>query len=182
MRGRTIFALLIAEVGRIFAVQTGGTANMNQLQPAADKELANIDMRVSDFMAEVINRRADTAIDTLLMGSPLARDEKKLSQLKTQIKQGELRYGEYLRQEKMQLEWISISMIRSVRVMHCRRYPVIWRMTFYRSSPTGEWVLVSLKYDTNYDSLPAAEPQMCGSRSSLKGHFEGCHGLPPLAE
>lgn len=157
-----LIALIAATFGLVIAIQPHITAQINNFQPAAngplDDDLSQIGTRVATFLRELVNGRADEAVDDLLERSPLERDAEKLSQLKIQINQSEQQFGEFLRGEKLRLERLGGSMVRAVYVLHCRQFPVIWRMTFYRDEMTREWVLVALSYDTNYDDVPATEP------------------------
>ncbi len=158
MNGRYVLALVTAAAICVLALQRGGTANLNHRQQSSDDDLDEIEMRVSGFLRELINRSSDDAVDELLVGSPLERDEKKTTQLKDQVQASKKTYGEFLRQEQLELKRVGGSIIRAVYVLHCRRYPVIWRMTFYRATANGDWALVELRYDTDYDSLPSTRP------------------------
>ena len=154
----SVFALF--SLALIF--QSGTNAGMNQLQPVgknqSQTEVAEIAVR--DFLNELVEDRADKAVATLLEGSPLAQDAEKLKQLKEQIKRAKQLYGDFIQGEKIRIDRSGNSMIRTVHVLNCSRFPVIWRMMFYRSGPTEKWVVVSLRFDTDYENLPQAEPSL----------------------
>jgi len=162
MKGRYVLALILAAICLVFAVQSHITAEMNNFQPPPggplDDDVAKIGTRVANFLRELVNGRTDEAVNDLLERSPLERDGEKLAQLKIQIDQSEQRFGKFLRGEKLRLERLGGSMIRAVYVLHCRQYPVIWRMTFHRDDTSRDWVLVAMSYDTKYDDVPATEP------------------------
>ena len=163
MKGRYLFALFTAAACLALAVPHATTAN-NLMQAggngALDDELAKANSRASAFLRDVVNGRTDEALNDLLIDSPLERDPEKLTQLT--YGQLEMRFGEFLRGEKLTLDRIGGSMIRGVYLMHCQRFPIVWRLTFYRDDATGEWIVISLSYDTQYDKLPAVEPPRVG--------------------
>ncbi|TWU07380.1 hypothetical protein CA54_57860 [Symmachiella macrocystis] len=161
MQGRYLFALILVAICLGFAIQPHITAEMYNFQPPPgtplDDDVSDIGSRVATFLRGLVNGRTDEAVNDLLEGSPLEQDGEKLAQLKIQIDQSEQQFGKFLRSEKLQLEPIGGSIIRAVYVLHCRRFPVIWRLTFHRDDATREWVLVALSYDTKYDDVPTTE-------------------------
>lgn len=165
MKGRYLFALIAAAVCLALAVPHATTAN-HLMQAGGngplDDDLAKANSRASVFLRDVVNGRTDEALNDLLIDSPLERDPEKLTQLNYEIGQLEMRFGEFLRGEKLILERIGGSMIRGVYLLHCQRFPIVWRITFYRDDATGDWVVISLSYDTQYDKLPAVEPPRVG--------------------
>jgi len=161
MKARYFFVLVPVVIGLLLSFQLTTTAEPNYLQPAGsgqiDEDLAEVGSRVSTFLRDLVGGRTESAFDDLLEASPLQNDAERVTQLKIQVGQFENRFGEAIRGEKIRLEPLGASMIRAVYLMHNEDFPVVWRVTFHRSDTTGEWRVVSISYDTNYEGLPASE-------------------------
>jgi hypothetical protein len=114
--------------------------------------------RVEDFLRQIAAGDVDIGLKTLLASSPLARDGERIDRLKTSLPQTLQRYGTFIRTEKLRIERVGDSLVRCTWLYHASAYPVVWRITFYRgdSSATGEWTVIGLEFDTDYQRLPPA--------------------------
>ena len=120
-----------------------------------DEALSRIAIRIDDFLGEIANDDIDTAIDSLLVRSPLQKDTKKVSLLKDGIRREIPKYGAYMGLEQLRLERVGRSLVRGVYLYQCLDYPVIWNFTFYRSEDEGGWRLISLQFSVDYGKLAA---------------------------
>lgn len=127
--------------------------NNNKLQ---EETLIRIGTRVEDFLSDVARDNVDDALDTLLARSPLLKDAKKVSQLKESVRREMPKYGVFMGVEQLKLERVGRSIVRCVYVYHCLDYPVAWNLTFYRSEEEGDWNLISLQFNVDYEKLPEA--------------------------
>lgn len=152
MRIRNAAVLSIATLLVWAVLLTGIQAQNNKFQ---DDALVRIGTRVEDFLGEVGIDNADAALETLLTRSPLLKDSKKVSQLKDSIRREMQKYGAYMGVEQLKLEKVGRSIVRCVYLYHCQDFPVAWNFTFYRSEEEGEWALISLQFNVDYDKLPA---------------------------
>lgn len=121
---------------------------------AQDDEL-RLGQRTRAFLEAIAAGESDTALEELLVRSPLAKDEQRVTQLKQGLERGLQRYGKFLRVEGLRVERIGRSLMRCVYLYHCEEYPVVWTLVYYRPTEEGTWNLVSLKFDVDFDSLPA---------------------------
>lgn len=127
---------------------------------AQDEALQRTGSRVEDFLRDVGRDEIDSAMETLLAGSPLLKpDSKRVHQLRETIRREIRKYGTFLgRVESLKLERVGRYMIRCVYLYHCQEYPVAWYFTFYKPEEGGEWVVISLKFNVEYEKLPATAP------------------------
>lgn len=122
-----------------------------------DEVLQRTGTRVEDFLRDVGRDEVDSGIETLLAGSPLLKpDSKRVHQLRETIRREIRKYGTFLgRVESLKLERVGRYMVRCVYLYHCQDYPVAWHFTFYKPEESGEWVVISLKFNVDYEKLPA---------------------------
>lgn len=157
MRTRILCVLALVALGTVVASQRGGQA---QLSDRADDEVvAPLNRRATDFLREVAKDDAEEGLRTLLTGSPLARDSSRVGLINDSIRREIPKYGIFLGAELLTAERIGKALVRITCLYHCENYPVVWNFVFYRAVEDGEWVVISLQYNVDYDQLPAGAPQ-----------------------
>lgn len=116
--------------------------------------------RVEVFLRDVEGDEMRGSLDRLLTGSPLvAGDLSRVRKLQDLIQQELPKYGAFSRYEQLKIERIGTSLVRCVYLYHCKNYPVVWYFTFYKPAGKPDWVVIALKFDVDYDKLPATPPK-----------------------
>ncbi len=144
-RQRLVLALALALVGLF------GRAAVAQ----EEESLVRLGLRTRTFLEQLAHRETDAGIDEFLSGSPLLKDADQVQRLREEIRGSLIRYGEFLRVEPLKIERVGQSLVRCLYLYHCEDYPVVWRVMFYRPNEDQPWVVIALKYDLDYDRLPA---------------------------
>lgn len=125
-------------------------------QGPPDEVLRSLGTRVEEFLRDVEGENMRTSVETLLIGSPLlTSDQRRVRQLQDTIQHELPRYGTFVKVELLKVERIGTSIVRCVYLYHCKNYPVVWNFTFYKKEGKSEWVVIALKFDVDYDKLPA---------------------------
>lgn len=125
-------------------------------QGASDEVLRSLGSRVEEFLRDVEGANMPNSVETLLTGSPLLNGDLRRVRLLQDTIQRELpKYGAFLKVESLKIERIGNSMVRFVYLYHCKNYPVVWYFTFYKQPGKSDWVVIALKFDVDYDKLPA---------------------------
>ena len=151
MLRRPILCLLT--LGTTLALWLLTSASSSRAQDEAPP--SEIRSRTQAFLEDVGAGDVDDAVDELLDEGPLARDAAHVAQLKQGIRRNAERYGTFLRAEAVRIERVGRSVVRCVYFYHCADYPVVWRLVFYRAEESGSWKVISVRYDLDYDALPA---------------------------
>jgi len=120
-----------------------------------DETLIRLGLRTRAFLEQLAEREVDDALDNLLTNSPLAHDEQQVAQLKSRVQRGLEQNGQFLRVEPVRVERIGTSMVRCIYLYHCRDFPIVWRLIYYRPTEELTWNVISLHFGLDYDSLPA---------------------------
>ncbi len=115
--------------------------------------------RVSVFFEDVSQKRFRTAYDELLGDKQLGSQEDRELLVKETEKIEDL-YGEYRRFEPVYTKKVGSDLVFVKYLYKCARFPVLWHVTFYRSSANGEsgldsraWQVVSIRFDTDLELL-----------------------------
>ena len=156
MKMRSLIILSIAVALCWVFSSRGSQAQLNNAA-LQDETLARVGGRVEDFLREIARDNVDEGIDDLLVRSPLLKDGKRVSQLKESIRREMQKYGVFMGVESLKLERVGRSIIRCVYLYHCQEFPVVWQATFYRAEEEGDWMLISLKFNVEYEKLPAGQ-------------------------
>jgi hypothetical protein len=122
---------------------------------ATDQTLAQLADRVDDFLRRVGRNEVKDAVDSLLEESPLRDNFTRVTELRDAIRRELPKYGVFMGAENIRTERVGRSMIECVSIYKGLEYPVVWRFTFYRPDSTGNWVVVAVRFDVNYDRLTA---------------------------
>lgn len=163
MQRRPLLIVLLLLFGLLLIKQVGTQAEMYRYQVGASNrsdQIAEIGNHVEEFFRDIREEQIDEGVETLLADSPLinvAEGVEQRAQLKRQIEQAERRYGKFLSSERVRIDRLSRSMIRAVYVLNCSQFPLVWRVTYYRSDAARKWVVVSVRFDTEYDTLPSGD-------------------------
>ncbi len=129
-------------------------------QPELDSVTENsLSQRVETFLRAVATGDVGPALDELVKSGPLSLDVERYEKLRNSLPQILARYGRFQRSERLKVERIGESLVRCTVLYHCSNYPVVWRVTFYRSDSTSStWNVIALEFDTDYAKL-TAEPR-----------------------
>ena len=129
-------------------------------QVPQDEVLRSLGTRVEEFLRDVEGADMRVSVETLLAGSPLvSSDMRRVRQLQDTIQRELPKYGTFQKVESLKIERIGTSIVRCVYLYHCKNYPVIWYFTFYKQAGKSDWVVIALKFDVDYDKLPATTPK-----------------------
>lgn len=129
-------------------------------QPELDSVTENtLSQRVETFLRAVATGDVGPALDELVKSGPLSLDVDRYEKLRSGLPQVLARYGRFQRSERLKVERIGQSLVRCTMLYHCSNYPVVWRVTFYRSDTSSStWNVIALEFDTDYAKL-TAEPR-----------------------
>lgn len=124
-------------------------------QPELDSVTENtLSQRVETFLRAVATGDVGPALDELVKSGPLSLDVDRYEKLRSGLPQVLARYGRFQRSERLKTERIGQSLVRCTMLYHCSNYPVVWRVTFYRSDTTSStWNVIALEFDTDYAKL-----------------------------
>lgn len=133
------------------------------IAPAQEENISNdpvvieLDRRVEQFLEAVSDNEEDSAFQGLLLGSQLLEQEDEYQALVEASKQIENRYGAYYDSERVSAKRVGADLVLLKYLFKCERFPVIWYFAFYRqtrtASPGGDWVVISLSFDTQVERL-----------------------------
>jgi hypothetical protein len=48
-------------------------------------------------------------------------------------------------------------MNRFIYLTRFQDFPVVWRFTYYKAEGSSAWTLIALKFDLDYDQIPAGQ-------------------------
>lgn len=150
MRTRSLLLVVVVAGLCWMGLHRGGQAQLNSTKSPEESRIA---LRVDDFLNAVAEDRVEAAVDNLLKASPLLKDTKRVSRLKESIGQELPKYGNFVDAEPIKLEKVGRSLIRSTALYRGTDYPVVWHFTFYRPLDDGEWTLVALQFNVDYEKL-----------------------------
>ena len=141
----------------LVALLAAGWTARGHAQPAAaireDDTVNFLKLRTEKFLNGVGQGNVEASLDELLINSPLAKDAKKIVRLKEGLGDGLAAYGTFLEAEAIQAERVGKALVRCVYLYHCETFPVVWHLTYYRSSESEGWKLIELRYDLDYERL-----------------------------
>lgn len=125
-----------------------------------DVVIAQLERQGNAFFERLLEGESDEAFEGLLTGSPIAARAESVRDLTDKTAQLESRYGRYRGFERIETRRLGQDLISFRYLLKCENYPVVWYMTFYRTSqsingsPTREsWKLIALKFDTKFEQL-----------------------------
>jgi hypothetical protein len=153
MRTRIFCVLAVVALAAIVISQRGSQAQLSDR--ASDEVVATLTRRATDFLREVAKDDVEEGLRTLLTDSPLARDSSRITLIHDSVRREIPRYGIFLGAESLAAERIGKALVRITCLYHCEDYPVIWNFVFYRAVEDGDWVVISLQYNVEYEKLPA---------------------------
>jgi hypothetical protein len=146
--------LVLASLGvaRAAPGQTGATK--------PDAVLVALNVRVSQFLEGVSADDAQKALNELLSGSPLKKQDDAIKKLVEETKALRTKYGRYLAFEKISAKRVGADLVLLKYLYKCENFPVVWHFTFYRppapgeaAAETGTWRVVIVRIDTNLELL-----------------------------
>ncbi len=149
---------------QLFSIGVLAGALLTQLATSAlgqqsDPVIDPLHDRASRFFEEVSQKRIRTAYDDLLGAKQLGsqEDRKVLEEETTKIEET---YGTYRGFERVYTKQVGEDLVFVKYLYKCSRFPVLWHVTFYRSSASGElgadsrdWHVVSIRFDTDLELL-----------------------------
>lgn len=145
--------LLPLGVAVCLAWMTWGSLHAQQEVAPDDETATQISERVDDFLRRVGRGEVKDAVESLLAESPLRENFARVNELRDAIRRELPKYGPFLGAENIRTERLGRSLLECVALYKGQEFPVIWRFTFYRPDTAGEWVLVAVRFDVNYERL-----------------------------
>jgi len=123
-----------------------------------DPVLKSLDAKVASFLEGVSGGQAQSALNDLLIGSQLLKQQEALKDLTARINELEEKYGKYRGFEQIAGKRIGQDLVLMRYLYKCAEFPVVWRVTFYRppggtAADTGTWRVVAVRFDTNLEKL-----------------------------
>lgn len=122
-----------------------------------DPVIDPLDVRAGRFFGLVSQKKISPAYDDLLGARSFAsKDERKI--LEDQTALIETTYGSYRGFERVYARQVGSDLVFVKYLYKCSRFPVLWHVTFYRSTASGElgpdtWQVVSVRFDTDLELL-----------------------------
>jgi hypothetical protein len=137
------------------ALLSAASAFAQQPDPVIDP----LDKRVATFFETIKSKNIRAAYDDLpgtkQLGTP--EERKKLEESTALI---ESTYGAYRGFERVYTKQVGTDLVFLKYLFKCSKFPVLWHVTFYRSSASGElgpvsptWQVVSIRFDTDLEVL-----------------------------
>lgn len=145
-------SLVIAQQGS-FPLPPAPPSTSSFASELPDRE---IDDRVRLFFSNLTGV-SSTAFEDLLKGGPLssALDATKLSEIKLQFETIKQQLGTYRSNERIDSKFVGKDVIVTRYLYKGDHAPMVWYFTFYRSSSTSAWFVISLRFDTNIEYVAA---------------------------
>jgi hypothetical protein len=149
--------LIAALVSRIWSVQP--TVAAAQTEPRVDDTVQMLEQNVEDFL-ERIEFDVRAALDDLLEGSPLSSQTDAVTTLENKTRGISGQYGQIQGFERASSRRLGSRVVLVRYLLNCENYPLVWYVTYYQAPKRGEqsrngenWVVVSLRFDTNVELL-----------------------------
>jgi len=126
---------------------------------ALEPDLETLTDRARDFLQDVSAGQIKAAYQTLLAGGPLEARVDDITRLVEETGRLEKERGKFWELEPLSSERIGNDVVVVRSLYKCERYPVVWRMTFYRTfkagSATGSptWTVIGVRFDGDLDQL-----------------------------
>lgn len=127
---------------------------------AEHPDVSLLHTQVVQFLEDVSLGRPEGAFQTLLTGSPLARQTEAVTKLIDETRDLERKFGKYRAFERISAKRIGNDLVLMKYLYKCDNYPVVWYLTFYRdfkrndASPESDaWILIGIRFDTELELL-----------------------------
>ena len=130
-------------------------------QEKSDPVLDLLDGKVKQFLEAVSMAEPQSAYQTLLAGSPLAKQTEAVRTLVEKTQNLKARYGAYRSFERIAAKRVGSDLVLMKYLYKCEQFPVVWYFTFYRtpqrvegaSETGGAWRVVIVRIDTDLERL-----------------------------
>ena len=126
----------------------------------ADAELAGLDQKVKDFLGRIsFESDIQSAYQELLKNSQPLTQTEALNALVQKTRLIRERYGEVRDFEQISARRVGKDLVLLRYLYKCENYPVVWHVTFYRTTKQNEvprnsdWTVVTVRFDTNVEIL-----------------------------
>ena len=125
-----------------------------------DPAFAALEGRISQFFEDVSSGQTQNAFQSLLTGSPLAKQTEALKTLIEKTKELQTKYGQYRAFEQIGARRVGSDLVLMKYLYKCQQAPVVWYFAFYRSAGVGDppsekdnWRVITVRFDTDLESL-----------------------------
>lgn len=120
---------------------------------SGDSQFSRQESDVVYFLDAISSGDVDEAYRALLEGSQIAAGQEAVVQLKEKTQLLGDNYGPFEGIEKIESRPVGQSLAMLTYLYKCRRYPVVWRFTYYRPNQGSAYRLIAVRFDTNLDAL-----------------------------
>lgn len=149
----------IAAVAAAMLVLVGTKAGL--AQEPSDPAIELLEGQVVTFFDALGRGEAARAFSELLLNSPLAKQDQAIQSLVNDIGILKDRCGEYRECERLSARLVGTDLAVFRYLYKCENYPVAWYFVFYRpplrngvgSDSTSRWRVISVRFDTDLESL-----------------------------
>jgi hypothetical protein len=118
-----------------------------------DSQFSRQESDVVYFLEAVSDGDVDEAYRALLEGSQIAAGQEAVVDLKQKTLLLGENYGQFEGIERIESRPVGQSLAMLTYLYKCRRYPVVWRFTYYRPNQGSTYRLIAVRFDTNLDAL-----------------------------
>ncbi len=126
-----------------------------------DQTLVSLHDQIISFLEGVSMGQAQSAYRDLLSGSRLLKHDA-LTGLIEKTNELEKKYGENRGFEQIATKRVGTDLVLLKYLYKCESFPVVWYFTYYRTpgetpSETGNWRVVTVRFDTELELLAFGE-------------------------
>ena len=108
---------------------------------------------VARFFDRVSFGEIDEAFGELLVGSAIQEQADARRQLVEKTAALEAKFGPFRSSEQLSQRQIGDDLVLLTYLYKCERYPVVWRFIYYRPSANERWKLITVRFDSDLESI-----------------------------
>ncbi|MDR0871624.1 MAG: hypothetical protein LBN39_12615 [Planctomycetaceae bacterium] len=125
-----------------------------------------LDEKINIFFEGVIAGNTSSALENLLLQSPLGTTTNSSSSasMKTRLDEARTQYGSFIDYEPVKHIPLGKDAVLIRYLLKCDNYPLVWTFTYYRKPPqrgtvspaavaAAPWQLIEMRFDTNLELL-----------------------------
>jgi len=147
------YRILLAAGLFLVLLTAGSLVGRSQITLRDDAEVESLRGQVTRFLDRISYGEVQDAYDDLLEGSPLATQTSNVRKLIDQTSDLETQFGAMANFEAVDAQRIGRDVVLLRYLYKCQRLPVVWHFSFYRAGASDPWKLVSVRFDTDVESL-----------------------------